>query len=74
VNAAKEFSADGGEEWDWKGRVGLEEEDAEDDAAADEDSMQIDKPAEKSGKEDGPRAWTEEETATYLRTGKRPTL
>lgn len=77
VNAAKEFSGDGGEEWDWKGRVGLEEEDEdEEEAGADEtDAMQVDESSNvKKSEGTGPRAWTEEETAAYLRTGKKPVV
>ncbi|GAA5996791.1 hypothetical protein JCM5350_007791 [Sporobolomyces pararoseus] len=69
VNAAKEYSGDG-EEWDWKGRVGLEDEEEEEQETNDEDGMQVDKPA----KVEGTRAWTENETATFLRTGQRPTI
>ncbi|GAA5968994.1 hypothetical protein JCM3765_002277 [Sporobolomyces pararoseus] len=67
VNAAKEYSGDG-EEWDWKGRVGLEDE--EEEGENDVDGMQVDKPE----KVEGTRAWTENETATFLRTGQRPTI
>ncbi|GAA6008110.1 hypothetical protein JCM11491_001889 [Sporobolomyces phaffii] len=77
VNAAKEFSGDGGEEWDWKGRVGLEEEDDNDnDDDTGNDEMQVDSAenGKKDTEESGLRAWTEEETAAYLRTGKKPTI
>ncbi|GAA6060176.1 hypothetical protein JCM10212_005177 [Sporobolomyces blumeae] len=91
VCALKEFAAaqpgDGGvqEEWDWKGRIGLDEEDEEDegegDDARDRDAMQVDpvvsgaqdpSTASQAGGTES-RGWTEDEVALYLRTGKRPT-
>ncbi|GAA5899879.1 uncharacterized protein JCM6883_006021 [Sporobolomyces salmoneus] len=66
VNAAKQFSADGGEEWDWKGRVELEAEDDEDPEDS-ENSMQVDDPPKIVR-----AVWSEEDLATYLRTGKKP--
>ncbi|GAA5962987.1 hypothetical protein JCM21900_004333 [Sporobolomyces salmonicolor] len=65
VCALKEFNSEG-EEWDWKGRVELDE--AERDADGEGEKMEIDEAAKKpEGK-----AWTPEEVAAYLRTGKKP--
>lgn len=59
-----------GEEWDWKGRVEVdeeEEEDEEDEGGA----ITVEKKAATTTTTTG-RKWTVQEVATYQRTGKLP--
>ncbi|BGP27270.1 hypothetical protein JCM10295v2_006234 [Rhodotorula toruloides] len=57
----KEFNSEN-EQWDWKARVDLEEDE-------DGEKMQVDARAG-----EGKRAWTAQEVQAYLRTGERPDL
>lgn len=63
-----------GEEWDWKGRVEVDEvqADGEEDGAredADGDAVMGSNPVGGGGK-----AWTVQQVATFLRTGQMPNL
>ncbi|KAI5476746.1 hypothetical protein MNV49_007336 [Pseudohyphozyma bogoriensis] len=68
-----------GEEWDWKGRVELEEDEEEEDGeeggkkGGEEENMDVDG-AGGGGGEEAPkgRPWTIQEVAAYQRTGKLP--
>ncbi|GAA5939223.1 uncharacterized protein JCM15063_004458 [Sporobolomyces koalae] len=84
INAAKEIS-DEGDEWDWKGRVGLQDEQEDDDDDDDQDKdddgdgdakMQLDtnkNSDNNKGDETGAREpWTREQTLAFMRTGKLP--
>ncbi|GAA5866771.1 hypothetical protein JCM1840_004261 [Sporobolomyces johnsonii] len=62
VCALKEFNSEG-EEWDWKGRVELDEADG-----GEGENMEVDG----ADKKPEGKAWTPEEVAAYLRTGKKP--
>lgn len=73
VVALKEFSNDG-EEWDWKGRIGLDDEEEEREGD-DETTMDVDNGGGGGGegkKEEKKKGWTEDQVTTYLRTGKKP--
>ncbi|BGP34977.1 hypothetical protein JCM10296v2_006801 [Rhodotorula toruloides] len=66
ILALKEFNSDN-EQWDWKARVDLEED--ENDEEDNGEKMQVD-----TAPGMGKRAWTAQEVQAYLRTGKRPDL
>ncbi|BGP03078.1 LigA [Rhodotorula toruloides ATCC 204091] len=66
ILALKEFNSDN-EQWDWKARVDLEED--EDGEEGGGEKMQVD-----AGAGEGKRAWTAQEVQAYLRAGKRPDL
>ena len=82
VNSLKEGID--GEEWGWNDRVELDEDDeGEGDKGADEgqadgegDVSMADGEAQKGRKGEAPgrKGWTAQETSTYLRTGKIPSL
>lgn len=63
ILALKEFNSDN-EQWDWKARVDLEEDE---NGREGEEKMQVD-----PGASEGKRAWTSQEVQAFLRTGKRP--
>lgn len=67
IAALREFNSDN-EEWDWKARVELDEDEADEVGGAGE-AMQVD---EKGA--GAPRAWTPQEVQAFMRTKQRPTL
>ncbi|GAA6052947.1 hypothetical protein JCM3770_006748 [Rhodotorula araucariae] len=68
LSALKEFNSQN-EEWDWKARVELDEDEVD---KGEGEAMQVDV----TGKEGngGERAWTPQEVQVYMRTGRRPAL
>lgn len=67
IVALKQFSAGGGEEWDWKARVELdpEEEEKEDE----DDDIVMEKASAGGG---GGSDWTLRDLHVFMQTGKRP--